>query len=216
MQTKLIKNNSENLIIFLSGWACDDEQFSFLTENSSYDILICYNYSDLSLDFDFSGYKKFYLITFSAGVFIAGMIKNILPEFEKTIAINGNPLAYDEYFGLRTEVINLFNGVDKTNAIDFRRKYLVYNDKELSMLNKCQPKRTFEDCRIELLALNRYAQQKPEPYSFDTALLSDNDKIFIPERQLEYWRGKSICVILKNSAHFPFFRFKNFDEILEL
>ena len=214
MQTKLIRNNSENLIVFLTGWGCDDNQFRFM-KSSENDVLLCYDYTTLDLDFDFSKYKKHYLITFSAGVFVIGMLKDRLPEFEKTIAINGNPLAYDEYFGLRKEIVDIFNGVTKETALDFRRKYIVYDDEEFRLINSNQSLRSFESCREELASLQKYAFQKPPIIKFDKAILSDSDKIFYPSRQKEYWESVTECIYLEKSAHFPFFKLNNYDEIIK-
>ena len=219
MQTKLIKNNSDRLIVFLTGWGCDDNQFGFMSV-SGYDVLICYDYSSLELDFDFSKYKKFYLITFSAGVFVAGIIKNKLPKFEKSVAINGNPLSYDEYFGLRKEIVRIFMGVTKENALDFRRKYLVYDEKEYVLFNKNQSYRTFESCQEELASLVAYVKNN-EIFKFDIAVISMNDKIFNPSHQLEYWNNKEFqpnckVVELENSAHFPFFSLNDYSKIIEL
>ena len=215
METKLINNNSENLITFLTGWGCDANQFDFMISDN-YDVLICYDYTNLDFNFDFSKYKNHYLITFSAGVFIAGILKNKLPLFKKTVAVNGNPKAYDEYFGLRQEIVDIFNGVTKENALDFRRKYLVYNDEEFRLFNKNQSLRTFDSCREELLSLKKYGMKKPLAMNFDMAVLSQNDKIFFPSRQKEYWENKSKCIYLENSAHFPFFTLNKYETILNL
>ena len=215
MQTKLINNNSERLITFLTGWGCDDNQFRFMTAGD-YDVLLCYDYTDFDLDFDFSKYKTHYLITFSAGVFVAGAIREELPVFKKTVAINGNPLAYDEYYGLRKEIVDVFNGVTKENALDFRRKYLVFDDEEFRLINKNQSLRSFESCKNELISLQKLALKEAEPMKFDTAILSENDKIFNPKRQKEYWEPKAKCVYLKNSAHFPFLKTNNYDKILDM
>ncbi len=219
MQTKIIENKSDTLITFLSGWGCDDNQFKFM-KTGNYDILLCYDYSDFELDFDFSKYKKHYLITFSAGVFVAGIIKNKLPEFEKKIAVNGNPLSYDEYFGLRKEIINIFMGVTKENALDFRRKYLVFDEKEYRQFNATQSYRTFESCRKELASLVSQTKNA-EIMQYDIAILSDNDKIFNPQHQQEYWTNKEYqhnCRVIKleNSAHFPFLRLNDYSKIVEL
>lgn len=215
MQTKLTSNNSENLITFLTGWGCDDNQFRFM-ESEKNDILLCYDYTDLNFDFDFSKYKKHYLIAFSAGVFVAGSLKNRLPEFEKSYAINGNPMAYDEYFGLRKEIVDIFSGVTKDNALDFRKKYIVFDDEEFRLINSNQSLRSFESSKAELVSLQKLGFQKSEPYKFDKAILSDSDKIFYPERQKEFWEQKSECIYLKNSAHFPFFKLKNYDKIIDM
>ena len=50
MQKYLINKNSDNLIIFYTGWGCDEHEFAHVDSDS--DILILYNYSDLELDFD--------------------------------------------------------------------------------------------------------------------------------------------------------------------
>ena len=49
MQTKLIQNNSKNLIIFLTGWGCDSDQFKFMYSKEN-DVLIVYDYSNLDFD----------------------------------------------------------------------------------------------------------------------------------------------------------------------
>ena len=64
MQTKLIQNNSKNLIIFLTGWGCDSDQFKFMYSKEN-DVLIVYDYSNLDFDIDISNYNKYYLVSFS-------------------------------------------------------------------------------------------------------------------------------------------------------
>ena len=214
MEIKLIKNNSKNLIIFLTGWGCDAGQFGFM-KSENYDVLICYDYTDLNFDFDFSKYDNFYLITFSAGVNIGCVLKNRLPKFKKTVAINGNPLANNQYYGLRKEILEVFAGVTPSNALDFRRQFLVYDDEEFRKFNATQSHRTFESCMQELLMINQ-CDSSNDQMKYDVAVLSKDDKIFYFERQLEYWSDKSKCVILENTAHFPFFKLDNFDKILEL
>ena len=215
MQTELVKNNSKRLIVFLTGWGCDADQFKFMKSSLS-DILICYDYSDLDLDFDFSKYDEFYLISFSAGVCVSGLIKDKLPKFNKKISINGNPLAYNQYFGLRKEIIDVFNGVTQSNALDFRRQFLVYDDEEFKKFNANQSHRSFDSCMTELSSLVSYDNESIEPMKFDVTVLSENDKIFFYNRQLEYWSDKSKCITLNESAHFPFFRLNDYEEIINL
>ncbi len=210
MKQKLIKNNTDELIIFLSGWGCDDIQFQNM--KASKDVLICWDYTNTDFDFDFLGYKKYYLIAYSAGVFCAGLIKNKLPKTELKIAINGNPLLTDEYFGIPENVRQIFKDLNINNYMDFRKNFLVMNKKELVFFNKNASQRTFESCLEEITKLENYAAKDIIPMNFDFAILSDNDKIFIPSHQQEYYKGK--YKILKNSAHNVFYHFRNFDDIL--
>lgn len=68
MKQYLINNISDSLLIFFTGWGCDEYEFKHL--KSSSDVLVLYDYSDLDLNFDFSKYKNFDLIAFSAGVLL--------------------------------------------------------------------------------------------------------------------------------------------------
>lgn len=210
MKIKLINNNSSELIIFLSGWGCDDIQFESMT--SSKDVLICWDYTDLDFKFDFPGYKKYYLVAYSAGVFIAGILQEKFPELDKKIAINGNPLLVDEYFGIPADIRHIFKDLNLENYMDFRKNYLVYDDNELEYFNRHASKRTFESCFDEINALEQLAKINNKIMKFDCAILSDSDKIFIPAHQMEYFKGK--YKILKNSAHNVFSYFRNFDDIL--
>ena len=72
MKKYLIDKNSDTLLLLFAGWGSDEYAFEHL--KADFDVLILYGYSNLSLDFDFSKYKKFYLIGHSAGVFIASVL----------------------------------------------------------------------------------------------------------------------------------------------
>ena len=210
MKQKLIKNKSEELIIFLSGWGCDDIQFRNI--KSSKDVLICWDYTNTDFDFNFNNYKKYYLIAYSAGVFMAGLIQDKLPKTELKIAINGNPLLTDDYFGIPKHIRQIFKDLNINNYMDFRKNFLVMNSTELDFFNKNASIRTFESCLDEINKLEKYAAKDIPPMNFDFAILSDNDKIFIPSHQQEYYKGK--YKILQNSAHNVFYYFQNFDDIL--
>lgn len=213
MKTKLINNNSKELIIFLSGWGCDDIQFKNM--ESSKDVLICWDYSNLEFEFNFSDYNytKYYLIAYSAGVFTAGLLQEKFPPLSKKIAINGNPLLLDEYFGIPQNIRQVFKDLNLDNYMDFRKNYLVYDDEELEYFNKNASQRTFESCLEEITALEKFASNTNKIMEFDCAILSDNDKIFTPTHQMEYFKEK--YKLLKNSAHNVFSYFKNFDDILD-
>lgn len=214
MNTELVNNNSDSLIIFLTGWGCDSNQFRFMFSEKR-DILIVYDYTDLSFDFDFSKYKKFYLVTFSAGVFMGGMLQNMLPKFEKTVMINGSVYPYDKEYGMSKKTVEVFKNVTIETALEFRREYLVYDEDEFRLFNKYNPRRSAESCHRELESLIGYDKTNPEPMEYDVAYISDSDKIFNPEMQQEFWKKRSKVVMLKNSAHFPFGKIKNFDLFID-
>lgn len=210
MRTKLIaNNNTSHLIVYLSGWGCDDVQFKNMT--SSKNVLICWDYTNLDFEFDFSKYENIYLIAYSAGVFIAGLIKDKLPKFNYKVTVNGNPLIFDEYFGAAS-VKKVLGNINSSNYMDFRRNYLVVNEEQLEIFNASAPERTFESCDEEFNKLVEYSSKKYGIMDFDKAILSDRDRIFNLEHQKEYYKDK--YVILKGYGHDVFSYFKSYDEIL--
>lgn len=210
MNTKLLNNNSKDLIIFLTGWGCDDIQFKSMT--STKDVLLCWDYSDLNFSFDFSKYENIYLLTYSAGVYVAGLIQDKLPNLKYKIAINGNPLMFDSYYGISDDILKLMYELDLENYMQFRKDYLVYSVNELEFFNNNASVRSFESCADELKKLEQYySADKIKPVEYDIAILSDNDKIFNPKHQMEYFKGK--YKLLKNHAHNVFATFRTYDEI---
>lgn len=207
----LIDNKSNELIIFLSGWGCDDIQFKNM--KASKNVLIFWDYSNLDFNFNFSGYEKYYLIAYSAGVFTAGLIQDKLPDTVCKIAVNGNPLFTDEYFGIPPKTRQIFKELNLDNYMDFRKKYLVINDEELAYFNQNASERSFESCFDELEKLEKLAENNKKIMNFNTAILSDSDRIFNPEHQKEFFNNK--YKLLKNSAHNVFYKFQNFDDILK-
>ncbi|MBR2526818.1 DUF452 family protein [bacterium] len=210
METLLRKNNSNELIVFFNGWGCDNNSCEAI--KSTKDVLICWDYSSLDFNFKFSGYKKYYLIAYSAGVFVAGVIKDKLPNFDYKIAINGNPMIFDEKYGISKNIVKIFRGLNLDNYMDFRLNYLVRNREELAYFNAHQPNRTFESCFYELDKLEEYSKEQYKIIDYDLAILGAKDKVFNHEAQKEYYFDK--YKVLENYAHDVFFYFRNFDDIL--
>ena len=218
MKLELINNNSDKLIIFLTGWGCDASQFSHLN-SQKYDVLIIYDYNSLDFQYDFSKYRKINLLTFSAGVFISGVIKEKLPQFHKKIAINGNPMNFDKYYGPSTIFVENILNISKDTAVQFRRDYLVNDEKELSKFNIAQTKscRGLEDCISEFYQIEKYYKSNFDVMDFDLVLLSDNDKVFNINKQLEYYNNKQFKTkVIENAAHYPFYKFNSYDEIFDM
>ena len=215
MQYFYKNNHSQNLILFFSGWGCDEHQFTNLHDTND-DILILFDYQDLNLDFDFTPYKKIDLIAYSAGVFVASIFQKSLPPLHKKIAINGNPYLFDKKFGLSTQTINIFNSITLDNYLEFRRQYMVISDAEYKRYNELQSLRTLESCQQELTSLqNLYTNHRKEiTQNFDLALMADKDPFFSLDAQKEFYGDK--LRIIPNAKHHIFFRFNSFHEILEI
>lgn len=211
MKTYFINKNTDKLLIFFTGWGCDEYEFEHLTSNS--DVLLLYDYLDLDIDFNFSKYKEYNLISFSAGVFIASVM-DFGFNINKKIAISGNPYLFDEHLGLSKKTQEFLYNITEENADDFARNYLVKTDEEWH--NFHNSKRTLYSCRLEFESLKRiYATHKDKINDiYDFALAGSEDPLFNPSAQKEFYKNR--LKIVENARHNLFFRVNNYEQILNL
>lgn len=213
MQYFYQNNNSSDLILFFAGWGCDYNQFTNLHDNK--DVLILYDYQDLSLDFDFCKYENVYVIAYSAGVFVASIFADHVPNVRKKVALCGNPYLFDEKLGISEKNIQVFREITLDNYLDFRRKYMVFSDEEYERYNQLESLRTIESCENELNALQKLYREKKKEINpvFDKAIAAENDLIFDIEKQKRFYQDK--LQIIKNARHHIFFHYDSFEEILD-
>lgn len=211
MKKYFIDKNSDKLLLFFTGWGCDEYEFEHL--KSDCDVLILYDYLDLNLDFDFSKYKNIDLISFSAGVFVASVMDFDF-KINKKIAIDGNPYLFDEKFGLSKEIQDILYNITEENAEEFAKNYLVKTEEEWK--NFHPSKRTLESCRAEFESLKEIYRQNKHKIKdiFDYAIIGENDEIFNISAQKEFYGER--LFILKNTRHNPFFRIKSYKELSNL
>lgn len=214
MQCFYQNNNSRDLIVFFAGWGCDYNQFVNL--HDKLDVLILYDYQNLNLEFDFEKYSNIYVIAYSAGVFIASILADTIPNVRKRIAVCGNPYLFNETLGLPLEIIKVSNEISADNYLEFRRKYMVFTDEEFNMYNQLESLRTIESCKKELVSLQElYAKQKNKINPlFDRAIVAENDLIFNLVAQRDFYKER--LYIIKNARHHIFFRFNSFEEMLNI
>ena len=214
MQYFYQNNNSHDLIVFFSGWGCDYNQFTNLHDQK--DVLILYDYQDLSLDFNFEKYENIYIIAYSAGVFVASIMADNIPHLRQKVALCGNPYLFDKKLGISQENIRVFKEITLDNYLDFRRKYMVVTDEEYEKYNQLESLRTIESCAAELEALQKlYAERKKQINpQFDIAVVAENDLIFNLAAQKDFYQDK--LRVIKNAKHHIFFRFNSFEDILKL
>ena len=205
-------HGSKDLIVFFSGWGCDENQFTNLHDKK--DVLILYDYQDLKLNFDFMKYQNVYVIAYSAGVFIASIMANSIPNVRLKVAVCGNPYLFDETLGVDKKTVGVFKNITLGNYLEFRRKYMVYSEEEYEKYNELQSLRTIESCADELKALQEmYKKQKDniDP-NFDKATVAENDLIFKLESQKDFYKEK--LTVIKNAKHHIFFKFKGFGDLI--
>jgi biotin synthesis protein BioG len=210
MQTFLKNNNSDELILFFDGWGMDERPYRMM--KSKRDILFVNDYSDLNFEFDFSKYKKIFLLTFSAGVFMAAYLKDKLPNFDMKIAVNGVLKPLDEKLGIPQSSFEQMESITLENAMDFRKK-LIVDETQLDKFNRNQPFRDLKSSLDELSALKKYFKTDVD-FEFDKVFIGMDDKIIPIENQKRAWALNKNCNII-SGGHFLFYNFENFDEIID-
>lgn len=207
MKQYLKDNNSGKLLIFFTGWGCDESEFGHIKSDS--DVLILYDYLNLDFNFDFSKYKEVNLIAFSAGTFVASLFDFDF-EINKNIAISGNPYLFDEKLGLSEKIQNVLRNITEENAEEFAKNYLVKTEEEFR--NFHPSKRTLESCRAEFEALKLlYDENKNKIRDiYNYALFGSDDIIFNLSSQREFYGSR--LRIVENSRHNMFFRIENYNQ----
>ena len=214
MKKYLINNNSDTLLIFFTGWGCDE--FEFEHHEAKSDVLLLYEYLNLDLDFDFSKYKKFNLLAFSAGVFVSSIFnfdKYNINNINKKIALDGNPYLFDECLGLSKEIQDLLYNITIETADEFAKNYLIKTP--LEQKNFHNSKRSLESSKAEFDSLKKlYLNNKQNIKDiFDKVLFGEDDVIFNVSSQKEFYKER--LHLVKDARHNMFFRIKSYEEIFD-
>ena len=211
----LNKQNNDNLIIFFAGWSFDEKPFKFLNcENN--DVLVIYDYSTINENLEcMFNYPKVNLIAWSMGVFVAFLLKDKLPTFNKKIAINGTPLPVNDEFGIPTKPFLLTLKHAKTGLESKFYHNIFYSEKEFEIYSKAPVSRTIENRETELKILYELIKNTQIQYTkfYDTAIISNYDKIIPTKNQINFWKNNAKIEMLE-SGHFPYYNFKSWNEIL--
>lgn len=213
MQTFFQDNKSDELILFFNGWSIDEKPFYPLKSNL--DVLFISDYSnlDLSSDIDFSKYKKLILITFSAGVFMAAYLQDMLPDFDLKIAVNGTLYPQNDQKGFPKEIFSALESITLENALEARKKF-INQEEHYNLFNKHQPSRDLQSAMDELLMLKKYFSE-PKYFDYDKIIIGENDNIIPYENQLRAWDNHKNIQTIKD-GHFLFYNFNNFEELINL
>lgn len=212
MQTYLLQNNSKHLIVFFCGWGMDENPF--LSLKTSADVLFLYDYETLDFSFDFAPYENITLLAFSYGVYIAGLVQEKLPKFNKKIAVNGTLIPVDDEFGVPVKKFMLSQKMDSETIVKFRER-LFHKKEDLEIFNQNLPQRTAQSCTDELKSIIIYFKSLRLPQmSFDTVITATNDKVIPTKNQLNFWKNKCACNTIEiENGHFPFYGYDCLEDL---
>lgn len=216
----LNNQNNENLIVFFAGWSFDEKPFKFLQCND-FDVLFVYDYNDFKLPEELKNikiYKHKYLITWSMGVFVANLFKNLFSDFEYKMAINGTISPVDNKFGIPIKMFELTLKHAKIGLEGKFYKNVFQTEEEFQEYSKTPVGRTIENRVSELENLYTEIKNHKEleiQKFYDFAIVSDFDKIIPPKNQITSHNQNKVRVLRLPYGHFPFYHYSKWNEILE-
>lgn len=209
------KENRKKLIIFFCGWSFDNYPFKTL-DCGDYDILMFYDYKNHNIPIEIPQYEEYYLVTWSMGVYIAYLLKDMLPDFKLKIAIDGTPFPIHNELGIpeRTFELTLRN-VDTGLQGKFQRN-LFKEEKDYEKYLQNPVQRKIPEQAQELRDLKDFISKADISYEkyYDRAIISETDKIVPTKNQVNCWKNRA-SVIMIDSGHFPFYSFNGWDDILK-
>lgn len=214
----LNKQDNKNLIVFFTGWSFDEKPF-FKLGCSNSDVLFIYDYNDLSVPNELlklSNYTNKTLITWSMGVYVAYLLKDLFKDFETKVAINGTVTPVDNDCGIP---IKMFELTLKHAAKGLEGKFyqnLFTDEKHFGLYMQNPVERSIENRVSELENLYKQIKTSVSDYEkfYDFSIVSEFDKIIPAKNQIASHQKNNVPIVTLNCGHFPFYEFSSWDEII--
>ena len=210
----LNKFGNKKLLIFFVGWSFDEKPFEFLTFDDL-DVVVFYDYSEISFDVDFSGYEKYYFVGWSMGVYVGALLKDKLPSFEKAIALNGTPMPIDNEFGIPERTFELTLKYAEEGLKGKFYQNVFWGEEQLNRYLANPVQRNIQNRVEELHSLKTLINANicDAKGFYDLAYVAQNDKIIPSKNQIRAWEILSVPIIELADGHFPFYNFKSWTEL---
>lgn len=217
---KQLTDHSPSLLLFFAGWSTSPELFTRLKAEERTDVMICYDYRDLTFEEDLTQYEEIHLIAWSMGVRMAELAIGRKYTLSTATAINGTPRPIDDIYGIP---VDIFRGtLDNLTTEGFKRfnRRMCGSRDTLAGYETVRP-RPLEEVRDELQHIYDLCLGKPQPdvarrsapIRWTRAIISSDDRIFPAANQLEYWLTRCSEVQEIKSPHYPFFLWKQWNEL---
>lgn len=200
MKVEFIKQtNSEQLVLFFSGWATSPELLGNLYPKDK-DLAIVYDYRDF--DFDYSllnSYKEIKLIAWSMGVFASSKIlgyKNY--NIISSTAFNGTNFPIDNSKGISEDIFNsTLYTLNERNLEKFQLR-ITGSKIEYEKFKEKNRDREIEELKMELSKIrDRFRINPNEELIWDKAIIGKGDRIFLMENQINAFKDKTEIIIVE-------------------
>lgn len=221
ISTWLHQQQREQLIIFCNGWGMDATPFQPLGARK-YDVLMLSDYRDLALDWDpvslFSRYQSTILVSWSMGVWGGQQIFQPWSHLlQGAIAVNGTLCPIHDQFGIPVLLYDAtLAQFSETTRLKFYRRMCRERLSFATFLDH-QPKRSIENQRLELVALQRQVNCQPAESAIYTKVVIGAQDLVVPTtNQRAFWQGREIhWVEGSQGSHFLFYGWESWDDLVE-
>ncbi|NTU90356.1 MAG: DUF452 family protein [Chlorobiaceae bacterium] len=219
----IVRDGRDELLLFFNGWGMDRALAEWLRSEkpglASHDLVVLYDYSDLTLPEElrhaFAGYREIDLVAWSLGVWAA--LHADLDRVRRAVALNGTPFPIDDARGIPPAVFNgtLENWSDATRSRFERRMFAGFErDPRVGQVRSARSSQEQQDELRSIAAAAISAEGVlPAPWEFSRAVIGSRDLIFLPEHQQAAWQGIE-TMIVDDMPHFPFFHLHGWQEAL--
>lgn len=184
------------------------------------DAAAVYDYRRMSVGFDVARlggiYDDITVICWSMGVWAYAQASAALEGVvRRVIAINGTAQPIHAEFGIDPGVyqatLDQFSA--ETREKFFRR--MCGSSAVFAQFQARLPQRPMPDQRRELRAIQQAASTcSDESPRVDLALIGRQDRIIPAANQARYWQGRAGRVMMIDAPHYPFFLWKNWNDLL--
>jgi len=215
----LHSKNRNKLIIFCNGWGMDERPFTPLA-SVQYDVLMLYDYTDLSTDMDvgklLAGYPEVSLIAWSMGVWAGNQIfSSRQKKFHVALALNGTLAPIHDDFGILIKIASAtLENFHEKQRLKFY--YRMCNDRDLyKTFVANQPGRSIAGQKEELASLLQSTTRAVTHSSasvYTNVVVARHDYIIPTVNQLQFWPQKNVRLV--DGSHFLFYAYSSWDELL--
>jgi biotin synthesis protein BioG len=215
------------LIVYCAGWGTDGAVIQHMQIPANTDLLVCWDYRDLRLDFDCQGYTECHLVAWSMGVWAAEQLLSHWP-WRSACAINGTPYPKHAQWGINPKIFDAtLEGLDTAGRHKFERR--MCSDAEQLQVYQALSSRPLEEIREELQQINvalEYEQHKESQnqqscleqasITWTQAIVSEQDRVIPTAHQLAYWQLQEVPIRLVPGAHYLWGSFNAWEQICQL
>ncbi len=214
------REHNPNLLIVFNGWGMDHHPFRELRCDPDDDVLMFYDYRDLSIGEHVAEqcrhYDRLDVIAWSMGVWVYACLHDgFALRASRAVALNGTCRPIHEHHGISPQIYQATVAhFSRQSREKFFKRMCVSSD-VFRHFQQSQPQRVLAGQKEELISIQQAAaQRQPAASCYTHALIGKKDKIIPAQHQQHFWEQHDAPYTCIDAPHFPFFSWKSWRAIL--